>query len=133
MIRCVAVLVECGYAFPMRSLSLLAVLLTAPSTALAAGPPALDLDWRPVDSMTADERTVLREQPAFVAGEALFAGGLVAAGVGIGMLVAGLATDSKPLTAAGAVTWPVGATAHFVGLGLWTSRARAYYRERESR
>lgn len=116
----------------MRTLLLLAILLVTPPRAVAAGPPSLDLDWRPDDSMTAVERSVLREQPAFVAGEALFAGGLVAAGVGIGMLVAGLATDSTPLTAAGAVTWPVGATAHFVGLGLWTSRARACYRERES-
>lgn len=113
----------------MSRLALFLVLgLTSPSVAGAAEP-ALDLTWRPDVDMTPTERRELLERPRFAVGEPMMVGGLVAAGAGIGMLVAGLATKTPELTAAGATTWPIGATVHFVGLGLFLSEARPYFRD----
>jgi|GEM_PF-6960908 len=86
----------------------------------------LDLRWAP--SLTSGERGELRENPAFAAGEGLIVGGLVVAGAGIGLLVAGLAGKSPDLTTAGAIAWPLGATIHVVGLGLFTSATKPYFR-----
>ncbi|MCO4773230.1 MAG: hypothetical protein KDA24_24565 [Deltaproteobacteria bacterium] len=108
-----------------RSLTFVLTLLLP--TLAVASPPELDLHWTP--SMTSGERRELLERPRFAAGEPMLVGGLIAAGAGIGMLVAGLATKTPELTAAGAVAWPVGATVHFVGLGLFLSETRPYYRD----
>jgi hypothetical protein len=115
--------------------SALVALTLLPAAAAAAPPPGpaaevameLDLSWEP--SLTPDERRELLQRPRFAAGEPMMVGGLVAAGAGIAMLVSGLATKSPGLTAAGAVTWPVGATVHFVGLGLFLSETRPYFRD----
>lgn len=111
-----------------RLASLLLLCLGLPSIA-GAGEPSLDLVWRPDVDMSPAERQELLERPRFAVGEPMMVGGLVAAGAGIGMLVAGLATKTPELTAAGAVAWPVGATVHFVGLGLFLSETRPYFRD----
>ena len=87
----------------------------------------LDLEW--TASMTTDERRVLLERPRFAAGEPMMIGGLVGAGAGIAMLVAGLVTKTPELTTAGAIVWPIGATVHFVGLGMVLSETRPFYRD----
>ena len=103
------------------------VALAQPDSTISQVPSEPDLSW--TASMTADERNELLGRPRFAAGEPLLVGGLVGAGAGIAMLVAGLATKTPELTTAGAIVWPIGATVHFVGLGLVLSETRPFYRD----